>query len=307
MKGLLFFTLLGAVAILGCASYEVDTTNYNAMQTSIEKVKTNLTSEEQLQFESALQELIGSDSMSLFADNAPDSVVAIKSLIHKKTAKDIMQAAMQSRILRTRINNEKLLTETGTSTALLQLQKVANIDICSTTTSVNPTIIDVTPAKHINENEGVSIKNDTEIADYITMQMASMGLVLPIMARDEKYVQIDPNFPDYLVDKLPVNDRLRTVVASGTEDYSIAATDFNGDSLKDVFVQVKSGSNFVLYYFNSATNKFEPFEYKLHPSQVSAKLEQSGPFSITLMGSSKEILWCFPGEYNIISLVLCHN
>lgn len=306
MKRILIFAWFGLFCLVGCASPKTDMTSPEAMLTSIAKIKENLENDDKIAFEQALKELAGTEYIKLFENENPSSNFSIKGLLHNKSAKEIIEGALQAKILREKLASSTLANENPlleNSLPALSLpegtSEIASLSKLSNAQDSAPLLIDKSELHSSVTKQSLSLE---EIPDIIILQIASLGLSFPVLSRDaENLGHIDNKSKDYFVDSLPIHDRIAKAIASETKDYAIVYTDFNEDGLKDVFVQLKDGAQFILYWLDCATAKLEPFKFYYCLETAQETLKSDFPFLMFLRGDNHEILKCTITYYETAS------
>ncbi len=306
MKKVFIFAWVCLCCLVGCVSPKIDMTSPEAMQTSIDKIKENLGNDDKVAFEKALTELTGTEYMKLFENENTSSSLAIKGLLHNKNANEIIEGALQAKILREKLASSTAANKThafeNSSQPILLTEETPEIASLPKLSTAQDSSSTLTNASEFQASIGQQNLVHAEIPDIIALQVASLGLTLPVISRDVvNEVHIDKESKEFLVDSLPIRDRIAKAIASETEDYAIVCTDFNEDGKKDVFIQLKDGTQFVLYWLDATRARLEPFKFVNYLETTQEILKSGCPFLMYLSGDNGEILKCTIAYYETAS------
>jgi uncharacterized protein YgiM (DUF1202 family) len=170
----------------------------------------------------------------------------------------------------------------------------------STTENIATRTQDITIKDSKTTNPSLPL-SDKDAQKLILAFIKDKNLRFPVMAKDgnKNNIAIDRNNNKYVkLDNLTNEQRLNNVIKKGSVDYAILIMDFNNDGFVDIFFQLKSGKEFVLYWLNKATGIIKPFKYARYKTDETKIYKGSQPFPMHVEGHDKNILRCLETYYS---------
>lgn len=135
------------------------------------------------------------------------------------------------------------------------------------------------------------------ISDFLTARNMSLPTIQDIEPASRS-AEDDKKFAP--LSDLPAKDRIVNVVTGAGDDFAIKCVDFNGDSVKDVFVEVKEGEKrFYLYFFDGAKRTLEPitFSWEIQGTLSQPTQYAEGAYFLSFEDDDKQVLFCHIGYY----------
>ncbi|NCB46914.1 hypothetical protein EOM81_07845 [bacterium] len=143
---------------------------------------------------------------------------------------------------------------------------------------------------------------ETQVEVIISDFLAARNMSLPTIQDVAQSTRCADDEKKYApLSELSPKERVSNVVNADGDDFAIKCVDFNGDGVKDVFVEVKEGEErFSLYFFDGIKRILEPitFSWEIQGTLSASTQYSEGAYLLSFDDNDKQVLFCHIGYYN---------